>query len=208
MYLLYFRGYGENMDIPINNSTPPPFESQRLILRPYQAGDGPMVYAVGQKNRQHLQRYEADNAILSAKTEQEAEALVQELAADWAARNCFFLGAWDKRSGEFVAQVYIGVVNWDTPEFEIGYFVDVDHEGQGYITEAVKTALGFVFEHLQAQRVSLRCSTTNLRSLRVAERCSFTREGLLRQNRRQPDGSFSDSLIYGLLRSEWTGEPA
>ena len=45
-----------------------------------------MYYAVGQKNRQHLQRYEADNAILSAKNEPEAEALVQELAADWAAR--------------------------------------------------------------------------------------------------------------------------
>lgn len=191
----------------IDNSTPTRFESERLILRPYQAGDGAMYYAVGQKNRQHLQRYEADNVILTAKNEQEAEALVQELAADWAARKCFFLGAWDKLSGEFVAQVYIGVVNWDTPEFEIGFFVDQDHEGQGYVTESVRAALDFVFEHLQAQRVSLRCNATNLRSQRVAERCGFTREGLLRQERRHPDGSFSDSLIYGLLRREWA-EPS
>ena len=188
-----------------DNSTPTRFESERLILRPYQAGDGAMYYAVGQKNRQHLQRYEADNVILTVKNEQEAEALVQELAADWAARKCFFLGAWDKLSGEFVAQVYIGVVNWDTPEFEIGFFVDQDHEGQGYVTESVRAALDFVFEHLQAQRVSLRCNATNLRSQRVAERCGFTREGLLRQERRHPDGSFSDSLIYGLLRREWVG---
>ena len=118
---------------------------------------------------------------------------------------CFFLGAWDKLSGEFVAQIYIGVVNWNTPEFEIGFFVDQDHEGQGYVTESVRAALDFVFEHLQAQRVSLRCNATNLRSQRVAERCGFTREGLLRQERRHPDGSFSDSLIYGLLRREWAG---
>ena len=189
----------------INTSTPLQLESERLILRPYRAGDGAMYFAVGQKNRQHLQRYEADNAILSPKTEQEAEALVQELGADWAARKCFFLGAWEKKSGEFAAQVYIGVVNWDTPEFEIGYIVDVDHEGQGYVTEAVKTALSFVFDHLQAQRVSLHCAATNLRSQRVAERCGFTREGCLRQNRRQPDGNFSDSLVYGLLRREWSG---
>ena len=188
-----------------SNTTPTRFESVRLILRPYQTGDGAMYYAVGQKNRQHLQRYEADNVILTVKNEQEAEALVQELAADWAARKCFFLGAWDKLSGEFVAQVYIGVVNWDTPEFEIGFFVDQDHEGQGYVTESVRAALDFVFEHLQAQRVSLRCNATNLRSQRVAERCGFTREGLLRQERRHPDGSFSDSLIYGLLRREWVG---
>ena len=191
----------------VNAPIPDCFESQRLFLRPYQAGDGAMIFAVGQKNRQHLQRYEADNAILSAKTEQEAESLVQELAADWAARNCFFLGAFDRVSGEFVAQVYIGVVNWDTPEFEVGFFVDQDHEGQGYITEAVCTALGFVFEHLHAQRVSLRCDTTNTRSQRVAERCGFTREGLLRQVRRQPDGSFSDAYIYSLLLSEWLARP-
>ena len=189
----------------INTSTPLQLESERLILRPYRAGDGAMYFAVGQKNRQHLQRYEADNAILNPKTEQEAEALVQEMGADWAARKCFFLGAWEKQSGEFAAQVYIGVVNWDTPEFEIGYIVDVDHEGQGYVTEAVKTALSFVFDHLQAQRVSLHCAATNLRSQRVAERCGFTREGCLRQNRRQPDGNFSDSLVYGLLRREWSG---
>jgi RimJ/RimL family protein N-acetyltransferase len=193
--------------MPINHSIPGHFESDRLVLRPYQAGDGAMYYAVGQKNRQHLQRYEADNAILNPKTEFEAEALVQELGADWAARKCFFLGAWEKKSGEFVAQVYIGVVNWDTPEFEIGYIADVDHEGQGYVTEAVKTALVFVFDHLQAQRVSLHCDATNLRSQRVAERCGFTREGCLRQNRRQPDGSFSDAYIYGQLRSEWIGKP-
>ena len=36
-------------------------ETQRLYLRPYRAGDGPMYYAVGQKNRDHLARYETDN---------------------------------------------------------------------------------------------------------------------------------------------------
>ncbi len=192
--------------MPINHSIPDKFESNRLFLRPYRAGDGAMYFAVGQKNRQHLLRYESSNVILNAQNEQEAETLVQELATDWASRVCFFLGAWDKVSGEFVAQVYIGVVNWDTPEFEIGYFVDKDHEGQGYVTEAVRTVLEFVFNHLQAQRVSLRCNDTNLRSQLVAERCGFTLEGCLRQDRRHADGSFSDSLIYGLLRGEWRGE--
>jgi len=192
--------------MPINHSIPDRFESERLILRPYRAGDGAMYFVVGQKNRQHLLRYESGNVILNPRNEQAAEALVQELAADWASRVCFFLGAWNKISGEFVAQVYIGVVSRNTPEFEIGYFVDKDHEGQGYVTEAVRTVLDFVFNHLQAQRVSLRCDDTNLRSQRVAERCGFTLEGCLRQDRRHPDGSLSDSLIYGLLRREWRGE--
>ena len=106
-------------------------------MRSYLPGDGPMYFAVSQKNRTHLARYEAGNAILSIKSEQDAEILVREFAGYWMARKYFFLGVFDKETDEFLAQIYIGPVNWDVPEFAIGYFVDKDHEGQGYVTEAV-----------------------------------------------------------------------
>lgn len=189
-------------------NTPTQFESQRLILRCYQPGDGPMYYTVGQANLAHLQRYESGNIILTAKNEVEAELLVQELAADWAARKSFFLGAFDKASLTFVAQIYVGVVSWETPEFEIGFFVDQRHEGQGFVTEAVKATLAFIFEHLQARRVSLRCDETNTRSWRVAERCGFTREAHWREDKRNPDGTFSSTFCYGLLRGEYFDHPA
>ncbi len=182
---------------------PPHFETHRLTIRRYEAGDGPIYYAAGVKNHDHLQRYESGNTILTAKTEQEAEILIRQLHADWIARNHFFMGAFDKATHEFVAQIYVGAVNWDLPEFVIGYFVDKGHEGQGFVTEAVKATLGFIFEHLGAHRVRLETNETNLRSRHVAERCGFIREGQLRENRRNPDGTFSDDVLYGLLRSEY-----
>jgi len=190
---------------------PTSFESGRLLLRGYQARDGPMLYAVADRNRAHLQRYESGNIILGARSLREAGELVNRLVAEWVARSSFFLGAFEKKSGEFIAQVYIGPVNWELPEFEIGYFVDINHQGQGYVTEAVKATLGFTFTHLKAQRVSLRCSDSNTRSYRVAERCGLVREGHLRQNQRNPDGSLGGELIYGLLRSEfeaWNRQPS
>jgi RimJ/RimL family protein N-acetyltransferase len=102
-----------------------------------------------------------------------------------------------------VAQVYIGAIDWDLPEFEIGYFADVEHEGQGYVAEAVRGALHFVFEHLHAHRVRLGCNDTNVRSYRVAERCGLVKEGHIRENKRNADGSISGTLHYGLLRSEF-----
>ena len=182
---------------------PTHFETDRLIVRCYEAGDGPMYYAAGVKNHDHLHRYESGNTILTAKTEQEAEILVRQLHADWVARKHFFMGAFDKTTREFVAQIYIGAVNWDLPEFVIGYFVDKDHEGQGFVTEAVKATLGFIFEYLGAHRVRLETNETNSRSRNVAERCRFTQEGRLRENRRNPDGTFSGDVFYGLLRSEY-----
>jgi ribosomal-protein-alanine N-acetyltransferase len=178
-------------------------EAERITLRSYQAGDGPWYYAMSQRNRTHLARYEADNVLMSIGSEKDAEILVRELAAEWVARTCFFMGAFDRETGAFVAQVYIGPVNWDLPEFEIGFFADVDHEGQGYVTEAVRGALGFIFGHLQAHRVRVECDDTNARSWRVAERCGMVREGHIRENRKNADGTLSGTLHFGLLRSEF-----
>ena len=185
------------LDIPTR------IETDRLILRRYEPGDGAMYFAVGQKNHQHLQQFEADNIILSAKTQEEAEITIRELNSDWIARNSFFLGAFDKQTLEFIAQIYIGVVNWELPEFEVGYFVDVDHQGKGFVTEAVKAALRFIFGYLKAQRVCLHTRDTNLPSQRVAERCGFTLEGHIRENKRDTDGTVSGDLYYGLLKSEY-----
>jgi aminoglycoside 6'-N-acetyltransferase len=186
---------------------PTHFETERLLLRWLRPGDGALYYAVGQRNRAHLARYESENMIMSIGSEQEAETMVRELQAEWVARKCFVLAAFERAAGEFVAQIYVGPVNWDLAEFEVGYFVDVDHEGRGYVTEAVRGTLGFLFEHLRAHRVSLRCDETNVRSRRVAEKCGMLLEGHLRENKRNPNGTITGTLCFGLLRSDLCLDP-
>jgi aminoglycoside 6'-N-acetyltransferase len=152
-------------------------------------------------------QYESENVATNIANEEAAEVLMRELAAEWMGRNCFFIGLFNKKTDEFVGQIYVGPMDWNLPEFQIGYFVDVDHEGQGYITEAVKATLQVIFNQLNAHRVRLECDETNLRSIRVAERCKIAREGYLRENKRNPDGKYSGSFIYGLLKSEYQADP-
>lgn len=180
---------------------PATLETERLLVRCYRSGDGAMYYQAAQRNREHLKRFEEGNALMGIHSEEEAEILVRELAAAWAARSYFFWGAFEKTSGDFAAQVYVGVVNWDTPEFEIGYIADVDHQGQGYVTEAVRAVLGSLFNDFDAHRVSIHCSEENIRSLRVAERCGFVLEGCTREDHRAPDGHLENSRHYGLVRN-------
>jgi len=182
---------------------PARIESERLYMRPYQAGDGKMLYAVGQRNREQLAEYESDNILNHLKDEQHAEIVARQLAVDWMAREHFFLGIFDADTHQWVGQLYIGPTDWDLPEFAIGYVIDVDRQGRGYITEAVKAALCFIFDHLQAHRVRSDCSDANVRSYRVLERCGFGREGHFRENKKNPDGSFHGDYQYGLLRSEF-----
>jgi RimJ/RimL family protein N-acetyltransferase len=185
---------------------PTHIETERLYLRPFGPGDGEWYYAMSQRNRAHLMRYEAENVALSIRSAEEAEILVRELAVEWGVRDHLFWGAFEKASAAFVAQIYVGVVDWALPEFRIGYFADVDHEGQGYVTEAVKATLHIVFEHLKAHRVRIECDDTNERSCRVAERCGFVREGHFRENKKNADGIVSGTLYFGLLRAEFEAD--
>lgn len=184
-------------------NVPTRIETKRLFLRCYEPGDGQWYYAMSQRNRSHLMRYEAGNVAMSIASQEEAEILMRELVAEWVARDRFFMGVFHKATGDFVAQIYVGPVNWDLPEFEIGYFADVDHAGQGFVTEAVKAALRFIFEHLKAHRVRIQCDDTNVRSIRVAERCGFVREGHFRENKKNANGTFAGTLYFGLLKSEF-----
>lgn len=184
---------------------PTQLESTRLLVRCYQAGDGPWYYTMSERNRAHLARYEAGNPALGIHSEEEAEIVMRDFVASWVARTAFFFGAFRRDTGEFVAQIYVGPGDWILPQFYLGYFVDVDHEGQGYVTEAAQAALHFTFNNLQAHRVTLHCDDTNQRSYRVAERCGFVREGHVRENKKNPDGTITGTLQYGLLRRDFTG---
>ncbi len=62
---------------------------------------------------------------------------------------------------------------------------------------------GGSFEHLKAHRVRLERDDSNVRSYRVAERCGMVKEGHIRENKKNPDGTLSGTLHYGLLRSEF-----
>jgi ribosomal-protein-alanine N-acetyltransferase len=182
---------------------PTRIETARLVVRTYQPGDGSMYFAMSQRNKSHLARYESGNAVMKINTVEEAELVVRDFIADWKTRSAFFMGAFRRDTGEFAAQIYNGMVNWDLPEFELGYFADVDQQGQGYVTEAAKAALNFSFKYLGAQRVRLETDDTNLRSFRVAEACGMVKEGWIRENHRHADGSITGTLIYGLLRTEF-----
>ncbi len=182
---------------------PQDMETEQLHLRAYRAGDGPMYYAASLRNRKHLAEFESGNVLMDIRNEEHAEAIVRELGADWIARNCFFIGIFEKSTGEWVGQVYVGPTNWRLPEFTIGYIADVNYEGKGYISEAVKRVLKMLFEDIGAHRVKSDCHENNTRSIRLLERCGFRQEGHLLENRKNADGSFHGDCLYGLLQREY-----
>lgn len=64
----------------------------------------------------------------------------------------------------------------------VGYFLDQEHNGKGYTTEAVKLIVKYGFDELKLHRVEAGVMPHNIGSIRVLEKAGFEKEGLARKN--------------------------
>jgi RimJ/RimL family protein N-acetyltransferase len=162
-----------------------------------------MYYNASLRNRDHLAEFESDNVLMHLKSKEHAEMVVKELATDWLAGNSFFIGIFDKSTGEWCGQVYVEPTNGELPEFVIGFVADVHYEGKGYVSEAVNRVLEMLFKELNAYLVRSECSENNIRSWRLLERCGFKRECYVQKQGGNADRSTKRDCLYVLSREEY-----
>ncbi|MHA2501227.1 MAG: GNAT family N-acetyltransferase, partial [Candidatus Hodarchaeales archaeon] len=131
---------------------PTRLETSRLIIRKYEKHDGVALYRLLEKNdnREYLKDHVTEASTIT--TEEEAEIRVRELNADWVARNRFVMGIWLKKPDVYVGQIWIEPKKWEVPSFELGWFLEKSHQGQGIATEAAEAAIHFLFNHLKAHK--------------------------------------------------------
>ena len=86
---------------------------------------------------------------------------------------------------------------------DISYLLTRAAWGQGYASEAIARLVEFGFTELDLHSVEAGVTPGNADSGRLLIRLGFQLEGHLRENYWAED-RFVDSLVYGLLRSEWT----
>ena len=79
------------------------------------------------------------------------------------------------------------------------------YRGQGYGTAAVKWLFDHLFvEYPVLHRIEANTRNDNAAMIAILHRCGFHHEGLLREAWRSRDGSRHDTLIFGLLRRDWS----
>lgn len=94
-------------------------------------------------------------------------------------------------------------IDWVSRKAEIGIMIgEKSLWNKGYGTEAMRLMLQHGFETLNLHRVYLKVFSNNPRAVRSYEKAGFVLEGKLREAH-FVDGSYTDDLIMGVLRSEW-----
>ncbi|HVN36062.1 MAG TPA: GNAT family N-acetyltransferase [Casimicrobiaceae bacterium] len=187
---------------PLLIDIPEELTGPRVRARRYREGDGATVAAAVAESRDRLvaaampwvQEWDDPN---------QPTIFVRRAQAQWAAREGFLLGLWDRASDDFLGSSGVHRIDWSVPNVEIGYWLRSQYEGVGLMTEAVAMIAAFAFDALRAQRVRIRCDARNARSAAVPRRLGFVHEATLRNDARNADGTLRDTFEFGLTPEEF-----
>jgi len=131
-------------------------------------------------------------------------ALLARAAATLAAGQGLSFATRALRTDEIVGSTSYLNVDEANRRVEIGFtWVTPGWQRSAVNTEAKLLMLRHAFEALGCERVELKTDAMNARSRAAIARLGAREEGTLRHHMIRPDGSFRDSVYFGIVRDEW-----
>ena len=95
-------------------------------------------------------------------------------------------------------------IDWREPEApELGYWLGVEHWGQGFGTEAARAAIDFTFEEFEIEQLIAGARVTNPSSRNILEKCGFQWSGV-ELHRFEALGSSTPVDCFRLSRGVWS----
>ncbi|HEX8221340.1 MAG TPA: GNAT family N-acetyltransferase [Chloroflexia bacterium] len=171
--------------------------SERLTVRPYRVEDAEGLKEAVDESREHVRPW-----LPFADDHQTVERSLDWINQQRAAvilRKSINCGLFELESGRYLGGLGIMPHDWEIRYFEIGYWLRKSAEGHGYMTEAVRLVVDYLFGELQAQRIEIQCDERNTHSANVARRLGFVQEGCTRNDSRATDGSIRNTLVFSLI---------
>jgi RimJ/RimL family protein N-acetyltransferase len=184
---------------PILLDIPDQFETARLLVRVPRPGDGLSVFEAVSESLSELRAWPVSLPwALQYPSQSESEAYCRTGHSTFLARTDMPMLIFLKGKNVFVGSTGLHSLNWKVPKCEVGYWGRNSYLKRGLITEAVTGITQFALAHLNMQRVECMTDAENMPSRLVAERAGFALEGILRNERKAPDGTLRSTCIYSV----------
>jgi ribosomal-protein-alanine N-acetyltransferase len=110
--------------------------------------------------------------------------------------------------GIFVGEDFAGEINLGAIQrgsFQngyVGYWIDIDQAGNGYVPESCVLVFGFAFEELGLHRLQIAIIPRNAPSRRVARKLGLRGEGIACRYL-EINGRWEDHVRYAITAEEW-----
>ena len=171
-----------------------------IALRLLGERDAAEVFAVVDRNREHLRRWMP--WVGDGYNEEDAARWLRSTLEQLARNDGFQAGI--SRGGALVGAIGFHAIDWANRKTTIGYWLSADAQGRGVMTAACRAVVHHSLVDLKLNRVEIRCATGNARSRGIPERLGFTLEGVARQAEWLHD-HFVDWTVYAMLARDWPG---
>lgn len=185
---------------PIIRDVQSPIETERLLLRMPEPGDGATINTSIHESLNELKPWLG--FVQQPPTVEETEVNARQAHTKFLSRENLRYLVFLKEYRTFVGSTGFHNIDWDVPKFELGYWMDTRYSGKGYMREAVSALTDYALHELGGARVEIRCESENYKSRSLAESLGFDLEGILRNEDRSVDGErLTDTCIYAKIRT-------
>lgn len=154
-------------------------KSDRLVLRPLEPDDTPLLLDYVLDNRDWLEPWEPAHPKSYFSLEGQRNILLQ-CKEDRDSESGVLFGIFEQ-NGEprkVLGRISVsGIIRGIWQNGFVGYSIAGSRAGQGYMTEALRRVVLFGFRDLRLHRLQASIIPRNKASLRVAEKCNFRYEG-------------------------------
>lgn len=179
----------------------PELPGERVHLRMPQQGDHAEWAALREESRDFLEPWEptwAPDALSRGAFRRRLRRYQREAREEQGIAFFVFRRADEALVGGItLSQIRRGVAQ----SCSVGYWIGQRYARQGYMSDAVLTVAGFVFEGLRLHRLEAACVPTNTPSRNLLEKCGFTYEGEAREYL-CINGVWRDHLLFAMLASD------
>lgn len=174
------------------------FETERLTLRPPTRKDAGAVADLLSRNRDYFGVWESDREE-SYFTKDGQTALMLRAIAGWDSGTRYYFLIERKSDNVLIGTIHItSVLRGAFQSCRLGYKMDREAAGNGYMTEAMKPAIDFMFREQGLHRIIANVMPNNKGSRRVLDKLGFEREGLARKYMKV-GGQWEDHICMVLI---------
>jgi RimJ/RimL family protein N-acetyltransferase len=181
------------------NQLPEMLETERLIIRVAQPGDGVLFNDAVVESWESLRPWLG--WVSPPPSLEESELACRKAYARFLLNEDLMVFFLLKSDGTLVGGGGLHDADWTLRRFEVGYWGRARFGGQGLMTEGVRGLTEFALSELSANRVFLTTDDQNIPSWKLAERAGFEYEGTLRNERFNLQGALRDTRVYSRIAS-------